>query len=161
MAKTKKSKQNVQRHKTIKRMQTELEEQVSRDNGYDEEDTVQFKSQIIKEILIIILFRILKLNILAYDTIYFIYLQIMGIDEKYRVYQLLKIYLHLQLQKLFYDGIISEHQLELIYPKNEKILFRFEDEAYNVDFGYEFYNCNHDDEELLDEVKIISSASIC
>lgn len=148
MAKTKKSKQNVQRHKIIKRMQNELEEQVSHDYAYPEKDTVQL--EILKEIIIIIFFRILKLNILAYDTIYFIYLQIMGIDEKYRVYQLLKIYLHLQLQKLFYDGIISEHQLESIYPKNEKILFCFAEEIYHVNFGYEFCNKIYN-EELLDE----------
>ena len=149
MAKTKKSKTNVQRHKIIRRMQRELEEQVSRDYAYPD----LAKSEIIKEILIIIFFRIVKLNILAYDTIYFIYLQIMRIDEKYRVYQLLKIYLHLQLQKLFYDGIISEHQLESLYPKDEEFLFCFEDGAYNVYFGYEFYNCNAD-EELLDEETI-------
>ncbi len=152
MAKTKKSKTNVQRHKIIKRMQNELEEQVRSNYGYYEDDEYdeELENEIIKEMLIIIFFRILKLNILAYDTIYFIYLQIMGIDEKYRVYQLLKIYLHLQMQKLFYDGIISEQQLESIYSKKEKILISFEDGAYTVNFGYEFYN-NNANEELLDE----------
>lgn len=149
MAKTKKSKTNVQRHKIIKRMQNELEEHFSRSYAYPE----CVKLEIIKEILIIIFFRIVNLNILAYDTIGLIYYQIMKLNPKYRVYQLLKIYLHLQLQKLFYDGIISEHQLESIYPKNEKILFRFEDEAYNVDFGYEFCNKVYN-EELLDEETI-------
>ena len=159
MAKTKKSKPNVQRHKIIKRMQKELEEQVCRDYGDAEEDTFQFKSQFIQEILIIILFRILKLNILAYDTVFFIYLQIMKLNKKYRVYQLLKIYLHLQLQKMFYDGIISKHQLESIFPITGNNIFCFEDGAYLIKFGYEFYNCNSD-EEILDDKQFWAWCSI-
>lgn len=155
MAKTKKSKQNVQRHKIIKRMQNDLEEQVSSEYAYSD----AAKSQIIQEILIIILFRILKLNILDYEIIHYIYFKIMGIDEKYRVYQLLKIYLHLQLQKLFYAGIISKHQLESLYPITEDNVFCFEIEGYVVKFGYEFYNSNTD-VEILDEEQFWAWCSI-
>lgn len=153
----KKSKQNVQRHKIIRRMQRELEEQVSCDYAFPEKDTVQL--EILKEIIIIIFLRILKMNILSYDTIYYIYLQIMKLDKKYRVYQLLKIYLHLQMQKLFYDGIISKHQLESIYPKTGNNIFCFEDGAYLVKFGYEFYNYNPD-EEPIDEITFWSLCAV-
>lgn len=98
------------------------------------------KEEVIEEIIVRLFFRIIKLNILAFATIRFIYMYIIQIAPKDRIYELLSIYKNLQLQKLFNLGIISKEQLVDMSINENNFKYQVEDGVYHVNFDERFTN---------------------
>lgn len=84
------------------------------------------KNNIIIEMIVIIFWRLVKLDILLCEDIDDIYRNILQFDLKDRPYELLKIYVCIELQQLYLENIISLKQLNEWLPNDELTRSAFE-----------------------------------
>ncbi len=127
-------KKDIQVQKTAKEMVEGLS------NNYAEPTHPEVVAEVIEEIIVRLFFRIIKLNILSFGTIQFIHRYIMEIAPEDRVYELLRIYKSLQLQKLFNAGLISKNQLIEMSLNEKDFKYQVQDDVYHVNFDERFTN---------------------
>lgn len=139
----------TKRNRIIKRVSKAIKISVLGKYGYLPGDEVD--DEYIKEVLVAIFYMILKLHILNFATIYFIYLQIMKLKIKERINALLKIYIHLRYQMMYFEGIITKRELNSVFPENERYWIYCKDKAYRVYFDFSFIGKDYDENEILDE----------
>lgn len=139
----------TKRNRIIKRVSKAIKISVLGKYGYLPGDEVD--DEYIKEVLVAIFYMILKLNILNFATIYFIYLQMMKLKMKERINALLKIYVHLRYQMMYFEGIITKRELNSVFPENERYWIYCKDNAYRVYFDFSFIGKEYDENEVIDE----------
>lgn len=113
------------------------------------------ENELNKMLLIIAFYRLVKLNILSFETIKSIYYYINDVAEKERAYASFSIWRQLILQQLYFDNIISYKQLENLLPhaKNEKLRMISKDFYYWIVYDVE-HNIKNRTVNLLDETKL-------
>lgn len=127
---------NIKKDRQVLKTAEEMVEDFSSD--YMEPTAPGVVAEVIEEIIVRLFYRIIKLNILAFATIQFIYMYIMKIAPKDRVYELLSIYKNLQLQKLFNAGLITKKQLVNMSINENNFKYQVENGAYHVNFDERF-----------------------
>ena len=129
---------NIKKDRQVLKTAKEMVEGFSA--SYVEPTDPEVVTEVIEEIIVRLFFRIIKLNILAFATIRFIYMYIMQIAPKDRIYELLSIYKNLQLQKLFNDGLITKEELLNMSTNENKFRYQVNDDEYHMSFNEEFTN---------------------
>lgn len=129
---------NIKKDRQVLKTAKEMVERFSA--SYVEPTDPEVVAEVIEEIIVRLFFRIIKLNILAFATIRFIYMYIMQIAPKDRIYELLSIYKNLQLQKLFNNGIITKEELLNMSTNENKFRYQVNDDKYHISFNEEFTN---------------------
>lgn len=129
---------NIKKDRQVLKTAKEMVEGFSA--SYVEPTDPEVVAEVIEEIIVRLFFRIIKLNIINFALIQFIYMYIMKIAPKDRVYELLSIYKNLHLQKLFNSGLISKKQLVDMSINGNNFEHQFQDGAYHVNLDERFTN---------------------